>query len=105
MAGDPLYEAYHDAEWGVPEREPRALWEKLVLDGRIHPHRIEEPSPARSQEAGPGSENRPGEEPADLAREPSVGEAKRPHRRAHEEPPPSSSRSLAGHGLAAPFAG
>ncbi len=33
MAGDPLYEAYHDAEWGVPERDPRALWEKLVLDG------------------------------------------------------------------------
>jgi len=33
MAGDPLYEAYHDREWGVPERDPRALWEKLVLDG------------------------------------------------------------------------
>jgi DNA-3-methyladenine glycosylase I len=33
MAGDPLYEAYHDAEWGVPERDARALWEKLVLDG------------------------------------------------------------------------
>jgi DNA-3-methyladenine glycosylase I len=33
MAGDPLYEAYHDQEWGVPERDPRALWEKLVLDG------------------------------------------------------------------------
>jgi len=33
MAGDPLYEAYHDHEWGVPERDPRALWEKLVLDG------------------------------------------------------------------------
>src|SRR3569833_1431735 len=33
MAGDPLYEAYHDAEWGVPERDSRALWEKLVLDG------------------------------------------------------------------------
>jgi DNA-3-methyladenine glycosylase I len=30
---DPLYIAYHDAEWGVPERDPRALWEKLVLDG------------------------------------------------------------------------
>jgi len=24
---------YHDAEWGVPERDPRALWEKLMLDG------------------------------------------------------------------------
>jgi DNA-3-methyladenine glycosylase I len=30
---DPLYCAYHDDEWGVPERDPRALWEKLVLDG------------------------------------------------------------------------
>lgn len=26
-------EAYHDTEWGVPERDSRALWEKLVLDG------------------------------------------------------------------------
>jgi DNA-3-methyladenine glycosylase I len=25
--------AYHDEEWGVPERDPRALWEKLMLDG------------------------------------------------------------------------
>jgi DNA-3-methyladenine glycosylase I len=33
MAGDPLYEAYHDREWGVPEYDSRALWEKLVLDG------------------------------------------------------------------------
>ena len=31
--GDALYEAYHDAEWGVPEYDSRALWEKLVLDG------------------------------------------------------------------------
>jgi DNA-3-methyladenine glycosylase I len=31
--GDALYEAYHDTEWGVPERDSRALWEKLVLDG------------------------------------------------------------------------
>ena len=30
---DPLYVAYHDTEWGVPERDPRGLWEKLVLDG------------------------------------------------------------------------
>jgi len=30
---DPLYVAYHDTEWGVPERGARALWEKLVLDG------------------------------------------------------------------------
>ena len=33
MQGDALYEAYHDEEWGVPEYDPRALWEKLVLDG------------------------------------------------------------------------
>jgi DNA-3-methyladenine glycosylase I len=30
---DPLYVAYHDSEWGVPEYDARALWEKLVLDG------------------------------------------------------------------------
>lgn len=33
MNGDPFYEAYHDHEWGVPEWDARALWEKLVLDG------------------------------------------------------------------------
>src|SRR5580693_10531549 len=33
MAGDPLLRAYHDEEWGVPEYDSRALWEKLVLDG------------------------------------------------------------------------
>jgi len=30
---DPLYVAYHDTEWGVPDYDGRALWEKLVLDG------------------------------------------------------------------------
>ncbi len=30
---DPLYVDYHDQEWGVPEFDGRALWEKLVLDG------------------------------------------------------------------------
>ncbi|NVL67980.1 DNA-3-methyladenine glycosylase I, partial [Escherichia coli] len=30
---DPLLGAYHDEEWGVPERDSRALWEKLMLDG------------------------------------------------------------------------
>lgn len=30
---DPLYVAYHDEEWGVPEYDSRALWEKLILDG------------------------------------------------------------------------
>ncbi len=30
---DPLMQAYHDDEWGVPERDPRALWECLMLEG------------------------------------------------------------------------
>jgi DNA-3-methyladenine glycosylase I len=30
---DALYCAYHDEEWGVPEWDDRALWEKLMLDG------------------------------------------------------------------------
>ena len=30
---DPLYVAYHDQDWGVPEYDDRALFEKLVLDG------------------------------------------------------------------------
>ena len=30
---DPLYVAYHDEEWGVPEWDGRALFEKLILDG------------------------------------------------------------------------
>jgi len=30
---DPLYVAYHDREWGVPEHRDRALLEKLILDG------------------------------------------------------------------------
>ncbi len=30
---DPLYMAYHDTEWGVPEYDDRALYENLVLDG------------------------------------------------------------------------
>jgi DNA-3-methyladenine glycosylase I len=30
---DPLYIAYHDEEWGVPEFDDRALYEKLMLDG------------------------------------------------------------------------
>lgn len=29
----PLLETYHDHEWGVPERDSRKLWEKLMLDG------------------------------------------------------------------------
>ncbi|WP_353072885.1 DNA-3-methyladenine glycosylase I [Tunturiibacter gelidoferens] len=30
---DPLMQDYHDEEWGVPERDGRALWEALMLDG------------------------------------------------------------------------
>src|ERR1700677_2765965 len=30
---DDQMRAYHDEEWGVPERDSRALWEKLMLDG------------------------------------------------------------------------
>jgi DNA-3-methyladenine glycosylase I len=30
---DPLMMDYHDGEWGVPEYDSRALWEKLMLDG------------------------------------------------------------------------
>jgi DNA-3-methyladenine glycosylase I len=32
-AGDPIYRRYHDEEWGAPERDHRALFEKLILDG------------------------------------------------------------------------
>lgn len=31
-ASDTLYRSYHDEEWGVPERDSRALWEKFQLD-------------------------------------------------------------------------
>jgi DNA-3-methyladenine glycosylase I len=30
---DPIYRAYHDEEWGVPEYDSRALWEMLMLEG------------------------------------------------------------------------
>lgn len=30
---DPAYVEYHDREWGVPQRDPRALWESLMLEG------------------------------------------------------------------------
>lgn len=32
-ASDPLLQAYHDTEWGRPQHDARALWEKLMLDG------------------------------------------------------------------------
>lgn len=30
---NPLLQAYHDEEWGVPVKESRALWGMLVLEG------------------------------------------------------------------------
>ncbi len=33
VSAEPIYLDYHDSEWGVPEYDSRALWEKLVLDG------------------------------------------------------------------------
>lgn len=30
---EPVYVDYHDTEWGVPEYDSRALFEKLILDG------------------------------------------------------------------------
>ena len=30
---EPIYIEYHDTEWGVPEYDDRALYEKLILDG------------------------------------------------------------------------
>lgn len=31
--GDALMAKYHDEEWGVAQRDPRMLWEMLVLEG------------------------------------------------------------------------
>ncbi|BAV65279.1 DNA-3-methyladenine glycosylase I [Sphingobium cloacae] len=33
VGADSLYRAYHDDEWGVPERDSRMLWETLMLEG------------------------------------------------------------------------
>lgn len=33
VTGDPEYIAYHDTEWGVPQRDSRALFEMLCLEG------------------------------------------------------------------------
>jgi DNA-3-methyladenine glycosylase I len=30
---DPLLQAYHDTEWGIPQYDSRALWEMLMLEG------------------------------------------------------------------------
>lgn len=32
-SADPVYQHYHDTEWGVPERNAQRLFEKLMLDG------------------------------------------------------------------------
>lgn len=32
-SADPVYQHYHDTEWGVPERDAQRLFEKLMLDG------------------------------------------------------------------------
>ena len=31
--GDPIMQAYHDEEWGVPQHDPQMLWEMLMLEG------------------------------------------------------------------------
>lgn len=33
VGSDKIYLDYHDKEWGIPEYDSRALWEKLILDG------------------------------------------------------------------------
>ncbi len=33
VGSDPLYEAYHDTEWGVPQHEDKRLFELLILEG------------------------------------------------------------------------
>jgi len=33
VGANDLYRAYHDDEWGVPERDSRMLWEMLMLEG------------------------------------------------------------------------
>jgi len=33
VGDDPLYQRYHDEEWGVPVTDARALWEALMLEG------------------------------------------------------------------------
>ncbi len=30
---DPLLRVYHDEEWGIPQRDGRAMWEMLMLEG------------------------------------------------------------------------
>ena len=44
---DPLYVAYHDEEWGVPERDDRALYELLTLEGAQAGLLVDDPAQAR----------------------------------------------------------
>lgn len=30
---DPIYQAYHDNEWGIPKTDDRTLFEMLILEG------------------------------------------------------------------------
>nr|MBC8517424.1 DNA-3-methyladenine glycosylase I [Euryarchaeota archaeon] len=32
---DPLYIAYHDEEWGRPNRDGRRLFEKIILEAQV----------------------------------------------------------------------
>lgn len=34
VSDDPLYVAYHDHEWGIPQKDPQALFEMLCLEGQ-----------------------------------------------------------------------
>ena len=50
---DPFYVAYHDTEWGVPEFDDRALFEKLILDG-FQAGPVLDHHPAQARELPPG---------------------------------------------------
>lgn len=34
VSDDPIYQAYHDTQWGVPETDSQSLFAKLCLDGQ-----------------------------------------------------------------------
>ena len=34
VSDDPLYQAYHDTEWGIPVRDARSLFALLMLEGQ-----------------------------------------------------------------------
>jgi len=35
VSEDPLYIAYHDSEWGVPDHDARSLFEMICLEGQV----------------------------------------------------------------------